>query len=100
MSEIRVSRQAEADLQEIWLYLAQRNEQAADRLIASVSQQFETLAAFPGLGQRSEDLAQGLRGSPVGRYVIFYRPFEGGIEVFRVVHGARDIKSLFDPGSG
>src|SRR5437867_2689872 len=100
MSQIRVSRQAEADLQEIWLYLAHRSEQAADRLMSTVSRTFEMLAVFPGIGQSSEDLAPGLRSSPVGSYVIFYRPIEDGIEVFRVIHGARDIKSLFDQGPG
>ena len=27
-------------------------------------------------------------------YLIFYRPTAEGIEVFRVVHGARDLRSL------
>jgi hypothetical protein len=28
----------------------------------------------------------------VGRYLIFYRVVPGGIELARVLHGARDIK--------
>jgi len=28
-------------------------------------------------------------------YLIFYRPVEGGIEILRVVHGARDLENLF-----
>jgi toxin ParE1/3/4 len=30
------------------------------------------------------------------RWLMFYRPVEGGIEVARVLHGARDWKSIFD----
>jgi toxin ParE1/3/4 len=28
------------------------------------------------------------------KYMIFYRPIEGGIEVLRVIHGARNIQNL------
>lgn len=47
-----------------------------------------------------------LRSSPVGNYLIFYRPLPDGIEILRVLHGARDIAAiLFDeadewPGRG
>jgi len=30
-----------------------------------------------------------------GCYVIFYAPIEGGIDVVRVLHSARDIDSFF-----
>lgn len=39
----------------------------------------------------------GLRRVPItgfGNYLIFYRPIEGGIEVVRVIHGARDLPSV------
>ena len=29
------------------------------------------------------------------RYLIFYRPFRDGIEVHRIIHGARNIEELF-----
>lgn len=29
-------------------------------------------------------------------HLIFYRPVEGGIEVLRVLHGARDINAIFE----
>jgi hypothetical protein len=35
-------------------------------------------------------------GLAFGRYVIFYLPRKRGIEVVRVLHGARDLKPLFD----
>jgi len=36
-----------------------------------------------------------LRSSPFGRYVIFYTPVHDGIDVVRVLHGARDIDAAF-----
>lgn len=30
-------------------------------------------------------------------HLVFYRPFQSGIEVVRVLHGARDIPVIFDP---
>lgn len=30
------------------------------------------------------------------KHLVFYRPLVGGIEVLRVIHGARDIENIFD----
>jgi plasmid stabilization system protein ParE len=38
----------------------------------------------------------GVKGS--GNYVIFYSRITGGIEVFHVLHGARDIEALLGEG--
>jgi toxin ParE1/3/4 len=29
-------------------------------------------------------------------YIVFYRPLEDGVDVVRVIHGARDIQAIFD----
>jgi len=52
------------------------------------------------MGRAREELAASLRSFPFGRYVIFYVPFEDGIDVVgidvvRVLHGARDIDAIF-----
>lgn len=39
-------------------------------------------------------IAPGLRSFPVGKYLIFYRLIDGGLEIVRVLHGARDIENL------
>jgi toxin ParE1/3/4 len=56
------------------------------------------LALFPDLGERRDDLAASLRCFAVGGYAIVYRPSGAGIEIVRVVSGARDIEALFDTG--
>lgn len=47
------------------------------------------------MGRSREELAPGLRSFPVARYVVFYRTGHRGIEIARVLHGARDLDLLF-----
>jgi toxin ParE1/3/4 len=96
MSQYRVSDAASSDLEEIWLFIAQDDPDAADRFIRTVVCRFPTLGSMPHLGRHREELSARLRSFPVGNYVIFYRPMENGIEVVRVLHGARDLPPLFE----
>jgi len=48
------------------------------------------------MGRAREELAGGMRSFPFGRYVIFYAPVDGGIDVVRVLHSARDIDEQFE----
>lgn len=96
MSQYRVSAAARADLDEIWLYIAQDNPDAADRFICALVTRFPRLASMPEMGRRREELAPHLRSLAFGNYVIFYRPMEKGVEIARVLHGARDLPPLFE----
>jgi len=96
VNQYRVSDAARADLEEIWFYIAQDNPDAADKLIRALVSRFVTLASMPLMGRQREELSSNLRSFPVGRYVIFYRPMENGVEIARVLHGARDFPPLFE----
>jgi toxin ParE1/3/4 len=37
---------------------------------------------------------------PFINYLIFYRPAKQGIEVVRVLHGARDVEEMVDDPAG
>jgi toxin ParE1/3/4 len=95
MSQFRVSAEAEADLSDIWSYIAEDSPTAAQGVISQIVGEFATLAAFPQMGRRRDELAPALRSFPVKTYVIYYRPIEDGVEIIRVLHGARDIPPLF-----
>ena len=95
MSRYRISTEAQADLEEIWWYIAEENEQAADLLIDEIIERFPRLAQFPKMGRKRAEILKGLRSFPVQRYTIFYRLVDEGIEVIRVLHSARDIEKLF-----
>ena len=93
---VRVSRAAKNDLDEIWFYIAGHNIDAADRFVDLLADKFPLLASSPAMGRAREELEPGLRSFPVKRYLILYRPRKGGIEIVRVIHGARDLSALFD----
>ena len=96
MPVVQRTSQAELDRVEIALRIARDNPAAADRLLETVDEKCRLLARMPEMGRQRFDLAQNLRSLPVGDYVIFYRPVPDGIQVIRVLHGARDIPTLFD----
>lgn len=48
-----------------------------------------------GMGRRRDELAPGVQSFPFGRYIVFYRVVSDAIEVVRVLHGARDIETIF-----
>jgi toxin ParE1/3/4 len=92
-----VAPEAEADLDNIWYYVAKESGsiEIADRLIDSISARFYLLAAHPHLGRRrDEDLRPGLRSFPVGEYVIIYRLEEEDALILHVLRGSRNIESL------
>lgn len=83
------------DLDEIWDYIAEDSPEAADHFIDKVEKQCRLLADFPNIGANCDALSPGLRFLVVDRYILFYLPLDDGIEVVRVLHGARDLESLF-----
>jgi len=85
---------AEADLDDIWWYIAQDNPDAADRFLDELEEHCRTLAQFPKMGAPRDELAPGLRSLPVGNYLLFYLPIDDGIEIVRVLPGMRDIDAL------
>jgi len=86
---------AVSDLAEIWDYIADDSEGRADAFIDVVDRKIRALARRSQIGRTREELAEGLRSFPVGRYIIFYRTMPKGIEIVRVLHGARDLDTIF-----
>lgn len=88
---------AQTDILEIWDYIADDNPAAADRWVDQLDEQFQMLATQPMMGRARDELAPGVRSFPFGRYVVYYLPLDHGIDVVRVLHGARDIGAVFHP---
>jgi toxin ParE1/3/4 len=82
-------------LSEIHDYLFERNERAADRVLARIEEHIGVLGNNPRLGLERNELAPGLRCFPVGNYVIYFHTVSDGVEIVRVLHGARDADSIF-----
>jgi toxin ParE1/3/4 len=95
VGQIIKSPEAAADLSDIWEFVGQSNEGAADRLLDEIDRKLRLLSDSPYMGRERTDIRPGLRSFPVGSYVIFYNTIDDGIEIVRVLHGARDIENLF-----
>jgi toxin ParE1/3/4 len=89
----RVAPAVEADLDDIWLYVARESGsiEIANRLIDTITDRFFVLATFPYLGRsRDEDFGPGCRSLAVGEYVIVYCVENEEALILRVVHGRRE----------
>jgi len=94
----RVAPRAEADLDDIWLYVSKDSGSmdVATRLIDSITDRFLFLASFPYIGRtRDEDFGAGSRSFAVGEYAIVYCVESTDVLILRVVHGRRDLEALF-----
>ncbi|HEY0302663.1 MAG TPA: type II toxin-antitoxin system RelE/ParE family toxin [Rhizomicrobium sp.] len=90
------SPEAEAELVEIAGYIAQDSERQAEAFVARLRKKAEAISHMPRIYRRRDDLGLGLRSAVVGKHLIVFRIMDDGIEVSRVVHGARDLKRLFE----
>ncbi len=94
------SSQSQKDILEIAAYIAVDNLAAAEKWALTLDQNFVILAEKPNMGRNRPELARQLKSWPYGQYVIYYRARPDGIEVIRVLHGARKIsRHQFRPQS-
>ena len=93
-----VTAEAEADLDQITTYIAERSIEIALNFVQELREKCKSLADAPRgypLVPRLEHL--GIRRHPFGNYLIFYRVGTNAIEVVHVLHGARDYERLLFP---
>jgi toxin ParE1/3/4 len=93
----RLAPRARDDLDAIWDYIAHeaRAEAPADKLIDAITERLWLLSEHPRIGRVRNDLGLGLRSFPVSSYVIVYEVSGSDVSVLRIVHGRRDLGSLF-----
>ncbi len=94
MGQLIRTAKAEEDLIDIWMYIASDNPEAADKFIERIDAKCKMLADNPAIGQARPDIAIELRYFPVGRHLILYRQISGGVEIVRIVHGARHLPDI------
>jgi len=93
---------ARLDLIEQFVYFGERDGvELAERYFVAVEETCRRLAEHPRSGTSYDSgiaKLKGLRRFPVKgfeNYLVFYFPRRSGIEVIRVLHGARDIGGVF-----
>lgn len=94
MSRLIFSPSARQDLTEIFDFIARDKPFAASNRIDLIEEKCKLIAETPEFGEKRPEYGANIRSSMVGRYVIFYRSIDSGIEIVRVISGDRDIRSL------
>jgi len=95
MGTFRLSSHADRDLDEIWEFIAADSGEMADRFIRLLVGRFELLSDRSMIGRPRDDLRFNLRSFPYRSYNIFYFRTAYGVEIYRVLHAARDIETVF-----
>ena len=94
----RVTSQAEQELDDIFVYWAERaSPETAERLVDGIVDRFWLLGEYPEAGRPSEDAGTGIRCFPAGKYLIYYRVTRRGTDILHIFHGARDQRGALKP---
>jgi len=100
--EIRRAKQVRQDIIDIYTYIGLRNPDAAERVLDAIEQSIDRLKDLSGIGSiwgASDPRLSGMRVVPVSpfrNYLIFFRPVANLVQIYRVVHGARNLDRIVD----
>jgi len=90
----RLTPEADADIEDIVLHIARDNKGAAWRWFDTIHAKFSVLGHMPQMGIARPEIRPALRTLPFGSYIIAYRATEHGVEIVRIIHGARKWQDL------
>ena len=97
--QYRFSAHADRDVKNIARYIARDSIRSARRVREQIEKTCERIAAMPNSGSRPMFVIDPtVRVMPVSRYksyLIFYRQLSNHIEIVRILHGARDLPTVF-----
>jgi toxin ParE1/3/4 len=98
VAEFRITIRARANLVEIYEYTESSfGAYQADAYYAGLIRTFGLLADFPGIGQRADELREGLRRFRFQAHVVFYTMQPEIVEIRAILHAAQQIRpQLFD----
>jgi toxin ParE1/3/4 len=95
VNTFRISPRAERDLNGIWDFIAENSQTAATRFVNRIEEQCRLLVDNPIMGRPRPEFGPDVRSYTWSNYLIYYAPVDDGLEIMRVVHGARNIQELF-----
>lgn len=97
MKNFRLSKAADADLEDIYDYtLEEFGLDQAVSYVSSFDDVFETISENPEIGRERKEIREELRSLGKDRYVIFYRLLDDHIRIVRILHSSRDLPKLLD----
>ena len=88
---------AEKSILDIGRFIAKQSQSldVAVRFLDKIDEKCALYATQPHMGEARPDLGYGIRCFPVDNYVVIYSPRPEGILVLLLVHGSRDIPTVF-----
>ena len=97
MPRLVLSPEARRDLRAIRDHIAKDDPRAARRVFTRLRDIARMLSGAMALGRARPELGADIRSLVADRYVLFYRPLSdpAGIQLIRVLHGARDVDAIF-----
>ena len=103
MAATEFSEFIECDLQNVARWLTRRNPRLGELFLDSVRDDVQFLARNPHAGPiRREFVPDNVRFWPISgfdSYLILYRVHPQHVEIWRVVHGARDFRKMAEEES-
>lgn len=94
MGFVHYSKRAKQDLLDIWLWIARDNAGLADAVLDRIEQRASKLSQHREIGAARPEIGEGARGLVVERWLVLYRLVDGGVQIVRVVDGARDLARI------
>jgi toxin ParE1/3/4 len=89
---VKIARQAETDLAEIWTYIATDSVDNANQFILKLERRMKTLGSSPRrcpLISKNELLGTQYRHLLVRKYRTVFRISDDTVYILRIIHGAR-----------
>ena len=84
---------AQADLDEIWDYTADRwGLDQAETYTRQLWKNIQAVAQRPSLGRECDEVRAGYRQYPSSSHVLFYRLTHAGIDIVRILHERMDYQ--------
>ena len=92
--QLVVSNIALNDLANIHDYIAEHNQDAADRVVDRIDEAGLSLVATPFVGPAVGSSHPDLRFRVIGKYVVYYRVTNEVVWIQRVLHGSQDAQRI------
>ena len=96
MKRVDIRPSADADLDDIYEWIARDDPQAAERTVERIVDAAKRLRHFPDSGTSRPELGPQARSIVIGKYLVLYRVGSDSVDILRVVHGARDLGGMLD----
>lgn len=94
MGQVRYTQLARQDLIDIGTQIAANSLTVALKWIDRIETRCMRLATFPELGPARPDIAPDARVLVIERWLAIYRLIDEGVQIARIIDGARDVTSL------